>query len=87
MIFISDESLCLEYAYQQICSTHAHDHAVVISGESGAGKTESAHMVLSFIVNRASGSSSLESHLDNIEERLLKSSPILEAFGNAKSKD
>ena len=62
---------------------NAVDQAVVISGESGAGKTESAKMVISYVVGRASA---VGSSLDNIEERLLQSSPILEAFGNAKSK-
>jgi myosin heavy subunit len=56
---------------------------VVISGESGAGKTENAHMILSYLVNRSPSAS--EGSLNNVQDRLLKSSPILEAFGNAKS--
>lgn len=83
------------------------DQSVVISGESGAGKTESAKMVLSFVVGRATGNptppvdgalASLIADADapasiapadsgsHIEDRLLQSSPVLEAFGNAKSK-
>lgn len=64
---------------------NASDQAVVISGESGAGKTESAKMVISYVVGRATTPTGA-STADNIEERLLQSSPILEAFGNAKSK-
>ena len=59
----------------------------MISGESGAGKTENAHMVLSYLVNRATAttdSTAIENQ-NHVEEKLLKSSPILEAFGNAKS--
>jgi myosin heavy subunit len=55
------------------------DHAILCSG-----KTESAKMVISYVVGRAS--SDAGSPAGNIEERLLQSSPILEAFGNAKSK-
>lgn len=61
----------------------------MISGESGAGKTESAKMVLNHIVNRGnvgSKQSADESNGSSLEDRLMKSSPILEAFGNAKSK-
>jgi myosin heavy subunit len=59
----------------------------VISGESGAGKTENAHMVLSYLVNRATATAdpSAPENQNQVEDKLLKSSPILEAFGNAKS--
>jgi myosin heavy subunit len=62
---------------------------VVISGESGSGKTEAAKMVLNHIVNRGNTNSvgiSEGGAVSSLEERLMKSSPLLEAFGNAKSK-
>jgi myosin heavy subunit len=69
---------------------------VVISGESGSGKTESAKMVLNHIVNRQTILQPNEAaytpdpsdgtHFSSLEEKLMKSSPVLEAFGNAKSK-
>ena len=50
----------------------------VISGESGAGKTETAKHIMSFI---ASG----ENVSDSVQSAVLAGNPILEAFGNAKT--
>jgi myosin heavy subunit len=74
---------------QQICVKKPKDQSVVISGESGAGKTESAKMVLNYLVSRASNTlsnASSSTDTSSIERRLVESSPVLESFGNAKSK-
>lgn len=54
------------------------NHVVLISGESGAGKTESSKLILSFVAESVASESK-----DNIEEKILQTSPIFEAFGNA----
>jgi myosin heavy subunit len=53
------------------------DQAVLISGESGAGKTESAKLVLSYVAEALKGKHG------GIEELLLRTNPVLESFGNA----
>ena len=57
--------------------------AIVISGESGAGKTEAAKIAMSFLT--FSGKSKGDSSKKAIEERIIACNPVLEAFGNAKT--
>ncbi|XP_073490036.1 myosin-IIIb isoform X1 [Aquarana catesbeiana] len=63
-------------AYQGMV-TFSKDQCIIISGESGAGKTESAHLIVQHLTflgkanNRA------------LREKILQVNPLVEAFGNA----
>ncbi|UJR31428.1 hypothetical protein I4U23_018921 [Adineta vaga] len=54
---------------------------VIISGESGAGKTVSAKFIMSYIAEVSGGGPNVQ----RIKDVIIQSNPLLEAFGNAKT--
>ncbi|KAJ3220393.1 Unconventional myosin-Ie [Dinochytrium kinnereticum] len=66
--------------------TDEENQCVIISGESGAGKTESAKLIMNYIAAvSARGGGSQNNVVDNIKKIILESNPLLESFGNAKT--
>ncbi|GAB1300900.1 Myosin-1F-like protein [Apodemus speciosus] len=57
------------------------NQCVIISGESGAGKTVAAKYIMGYI-SKVSGGGDKVQHVKDI---ILQSNPLLEAFGNAKT--
>ena len=60
------------------------NQCVIISGESGAGKTEASKVLMQYIA-AVSKSANYNQEVHNIKNQLLESNPLLEAFGNSKT--
>ncbi|XP_036274807.1 unconventional myosin-Vb isoform X2 [Pipistrellus kuhlii] len=68
-----------EEAYKQMARDEKNQ-SIIVSGESGAGKTVSAKYAMRYFATVGGSASDT-----NIEEKVLASSPIMEAIGNAKT--
>ncbi|KAM9844223.1 unconventional myosin-XV [Aulostomus maculatus] len=54
-----------------------HNQVIIISGESGSGKTEATKLVLRYLA--------AIHHKSNLTQQILEAAPLLESFGNAKT--
>uniref|UniRef100_A0A672T1V4 Myosin IH n=1 Tax=Sinocyclocheilus grahami TaxID=75366 RepID=A0A672T1V4_SINGR len=61
--------------------SEANNNFILISGESGAGKTEASKKILQYYAVSCPSSTLM----DTVRDRMLMSNPVLEAFGNAKT--
>ncbi|XP_019195644.1 PREDICTED: myosin-15 isoform X1 [Ipomoea nil] len=62
--------------------TEGQSQSILVSGESGAGKTETTKLImqyLTYVGGRAAGGDR------TVEQQVLESNPLLEAFGNART--
>ncbi|KAI9835745.1 MAG: hypothetical protein M1819_001923 [Sarea resinae] len=70
-----------ESAYYNM-NAYKDNQCVIISGESGAGKTEAAKRLMQYIANVSGGSNSA---IQETKDMVLATNPLLESFGNAKT--
>uniref|UniRef100_A0A8C2U5N6 Myosin VC n=1 Tax=Coturnix japonica TaxID=93934 RepID=A0A8C2U5N6_COTJA len=69
-----------EEAYKQMARFSVKNQSIIVSGESGAGKTVSARYTMRYFATVSKSSSNA-----HVEDKVLASNPITEAVGNAKT--
>jgi len=70
-----------ESAYYNMNAYH-ENQCVIISGESGAGKTEAAKRIMQYIAAVSGGQ---DNNIQEIKNMVLATNPLLESFGCAKT--
>ncbi|KAH7910455.1 P-loop containing nucleoside triphosphate hydrolase protein [Hygrophoropsis aurantiaca] len=70
-----------ETAYYNMNAYH-ENQCVIISGESGAGKTEAAKRIMQYIAAVSGGQ---DNSIQEIKDMVLATNPLLESFGCAKT--
>ncbi|KAF8078956.1 myosin-1 [Lyophyllum atratum] len=70
-----------ESAYYNMNAYH-ENQCVIISGESGAGKTEAAKRIMQYIAEVSGGQ---DSSIQELKDMVLATNPLLESFGCAKT--
>lgn len=92
-----------DQAYSELVHSdieHPYNQSIIISGESGSGKTETMKIIMQYLARLTTSPAnnqtqdSHDHHHDNnqkvrtlgkLEERVLETNPLLESFGNAKT--
>ncbi|KAG5418597.1 MYO1 [Candida metapsilosis] len=72
-----------EATYQNLLS-NKKDQSILVTGESGAGKTENTKKIIQYL-SSITTTSSKDDNADHIDDKILQANPILESFGNAKT--
>nr|XP_049693916.1 unconventional myosin ID [Helicoverpa armigera] len=70
-------------ACQRVLRQQGKDTCVLISGESGSGKTEASKFIMKYIA--ANTTQVHRDYIDRVKNVLIQSNSILETFGNAKT--
>ncbi len=72
-----------ETAYRNML-LNSKDQSMLITGESGAGKTENTKKVISYLAMVASSGKKAAKKV-SLEDQIVATNPILESYGNAKT--
>merc|ERR1719412_456982 len=73
-----------ETAYRNMLQ-NTKDQSMLITGESGAGKTENTKKVISYLAMVACGPKKSSAKKVSLEDQIVATNPILESYGNAKT--
>ncbi|XP_057535805.1 myosin-6-like [Amaranthus tricolor] len=80
---LSPHPFAIADASYRLMMNEGISQSILVSGESGAGKTESTKMLMRYLAYMGGRATASEGR--SIEQKVLESNPVLEAFGNAKT--
>ena len=73
-----------ETAYRNML-TNLKNQSMLITGESGAGKTENTKKVIAYLAQVAASPKKGQEKKVSLEDQIVATNPILESYGNAKT--
>eukprot|EP00732_Lithocolla_globosa_P001103 Lithocolla_globosa_v1_NODE_497_length_3887_cov_213.445459.p1 type:complete len:1220 gc:universal NODE_497_length_3887_cov_213.445459:3837-178(-) len=73
-----------DQAYRDMLE-NKENQSLLITGESGAGKTENTKKVIQYLASVAGASPGTGMEAGQLEKQIVKTNPLLESFGNAKT--
>ncbi|KAK9383814.1 P-loop containing nucleoside triphosphate hydrolase protein [Kockiozyma suomiensis] len=74
-----------DLAFRNMLEMH-ENQSILVTGESGAGKTENTKKVIQYLAAVTSNSATgLKPNTGSFEQQILQANPILEAFGNSQT--
>merc|ERR1711902_126176 len=73
-----------ETAYRNML-TNSKNQSMLITGESGAGKTENTKKVIAYLAQVAASGKKSAAKKVSLEDQIVATNPILESYGNAKT--
>ncbi|XP_022953483.1 myosin-6-like [Cucurbita moschata] len=79
---LSPHPFAIADAAYRLMVNEKKSQSILVSGESGAGKTESTKLLMRYLAYMG-GRAAAEGR--SVEQQVLESNPVLEAFGNAKT--
>merc|ERR1712141_362922 len=65
--------------------TNSKNQSMLITGESGAGKTENTKKVIAYLAQVAASGKKKSAKKVSLEDQIVATNPILESYGNAKT--
>ncbi|XP_057549511.1 myosin-6-like isoform X2 [Amaranthus tricolor] len=80
---LSPHPFAIADASYRLMMNEGISQSILVSGESGAGKTESTKLLMRYLAYMGGRATAAEGR--SIEQKVLESNPVLEAFGNAKT--
>uniref|UniRef100_A0A8C2XQK4 Myosin heavy chain n=1 Tax=Cyclopterus lumpus TaxID=8103 RepID=A0A8C2XQK4_CYCLU len=69
----------------QFMATDRENQSVLITGESGAGKTVNTKRVIQYFATISVGGPKRDTSKGSLEDQIIAANPLLEAYGNAKT--